>query len=546
MAAFAIAVLLPLGLFAYGVRRQMDARLTSEDRARAAVLVDGVHEALDAASADVGTQLARIAAELAASSRFRLAAVDGAESERRWLLDYAASAMRGRGLDALQLQDVAGRIVSSGHFRNQYDEPAPELPDRLARLPAGAALAGMPTPDDTMLVLTRIDSLVVGGQRFRLVGGIEVDSSFLRRTLRDPSATVHLVLPEEAVGIPGEELGAIELPYVESARPAAGGTARFVVARPASAVAELRRDVTRWLAGTAGLTLLLALAVAAWLATRVSRPIRELAEKTAAVDLDRLDQQFATGGDDEVGSLSRLLDAMTARLRVSSVRLREAERRAATGDLARQVTHDIKNGLAPIRHVLRHLGQVAEDEPSGMAAVYAERRATLESSVGYLETLARRYAELRGAESAEAIASPVSINAIARDIASGFPTGTDIRLQLDPTLPTTPADPVALRRILENLIGNAVDSLDGKAGTVTVTTAHDARGTTISIADTGHGMSRTELDRAFEDFFTTKPTGTGLGLSVVRRMVADLGGSMQVATEPGAGTRFDIHLPAAS
>ena len=91
-----------------------------------------------------------------------------------------------------------------------------------------------------------------------------------------------------------------------------------------------------------------------------------------------------------------------------------------------------------------------------------------------------------------------------------------------------------------------MDSLDGKAGMVTVTTSHDVRGTTISIADTGHGMSRTELDRAFEDFFTTKPTGTGLGLSVVRRLVADLGGSMQVATEPGAGTRFDIHLPAAS
>jgi signal transduction histidine kinase len=107
-----------------------------------------------------------------------------------------------------------------------------------------------------------------------------------------------------------------------------------------------------------------------------------------------------------------------------------------------------------------------------------------------------------------------------------------------------------LRRILENLVGNAVDSLRGRSGgAVTVTTEAaggegEPSGVRIVVADTGSGMTRKELDQAFDDFYTTKPDGTGLGLSIVRRLILDLNGTLRVETEPGAGTRFVIELPA--
>jgi signal transduction histidine kinase len=63
------------------------------------------------------------------------------------------------------------------------------------------------------------------------------------------------------------------------------------------------------------------------------------------------------------------------------------------------------------------------------------------------------------------------------------------------------------------------------------------------VADNGPGMSRTELDRAFDDFHTTKPGGTGLGLSIVRRLVLDLGGTLRIETAPGSGTRAILELP---
>jgi signal transduction histidine kinase len=67
----------------------------------------------------------------------------------------------------------------------------------------------------------------------------------------------------------------------------------------------------------------------------------------------------------------------------------------------------------------------------------------------------------------------------------------------------------------------------------------------LAVSDTGRGMTRQELDRAFSDFFTTKVSGTGLGLSVVRRLVTDLGGSLRAETAPGEGSTFTVELPVA-
>src|SRR5207247_11280205 len=97
---------------------------------------------------------------------------------------------------------------------------------------------------------------------------------------------------------------------------------------------------------------------------------------------------------DESGGWRRLLGAMTERLRAGAARLREAERRLAMGDLARQVNHDVKNGLIPIRNVFRHFVQAAREGPEPLAAAFRDRQATVESSITYLENLASNYARL--------------------------------------------------------------------------------------------------------------------------------------------------------
>jgi signal transduction histidine kinase len=340
----------------------------------------------------------------------------------------------------------------------------------------------------------------------------------------------------------------LPLPYVDllSSPPARLDTARFVVTHSLGTLNALRRSVDRWFLIALGLTLALALVVAAWLSSRVSRPLRDLARKTSEIDLDRLDQSFESERPDEIGALSRLLGAMTERLRVSSARLREAERHAAVGDLARQVNHDIKNGLAPIRNVLRHFSQVVREDPHLLAGVFEARKGTLESSVEYLETLARNYDRLSPGLDRQ----PCDVNAIVDQVLRNTARdSTELRTSLAEGLPPAWGDTLMLRRILENLVGNAVDSVAGRpGGTVTVSTESASAdgapgGVRITVADTGPGMSRSELDRVFDDFYTTKAGGSGLGLSIVRRLILDLNGTLRVETEPGAGTRVMVELP---
>jgi signal transduction histidine kinase len=529
----------------------MERRLTAEYEGRMASLVSVIAADLDGESRTVAARLRALAAELAQSDRFRLAALQGEPSSRRYLLDYAGNSMSLSGLSLLQIQDSTGRILSSGHFRNEFDRLQPELPRMLAAA-GGLALVRTRAPDTTILALTRVDSFQVGGRRFTIIGGTEAEARFLDRLARDGELSVTLALQPPSQADSSQDarvLRQLPVPYLDLlAQPVKADTARFVISQSLGTVRALRESVDRWFVVALALTVAVALIGAAWLSSRISRPLRELARKTSEIDLDRLDQSFESDRSDEIGALSRLLGAMTERLRLSSARLREAERRAAVGDLARQVNHDIKNGLGPIRNVLRHLSQIVGKNPSELAEVYQARRGTLESSVDYLETLARNYARLSPGLERQHCDVNAIVDRIVRNTAGD---GTELRAQLSQESPRILGDPLMLRRILENLVGNAVDSIAGQpGGVVTVSTrtvgGGDSRRVVITVADTGPGMTREQLEKVSGDFYTTKPGGTGLGLSIVRRLILDLNGSLKIETEPGAGTRVTVELPGES
>jgi two-component system sensor histidine kinase AtoS len=214
--------------------------------------------------------------------------------------------------------------------------------------------------------------------------------------------------------------------------------------------------------------------------------------------------------------------------------------------MARQVTHDIKNGLIPLRNVFHHLSQVETSEPAALATVFGERRGTIDASIDYLETLATNYARLSPTPDRRVC----DLNAVTEDVirVSGDREAAALRAQLADDLPSVVADPVALRRILENLIANAVDSLVDGHGTVTVSTeavdTADEPAVRVTVADTGCGMNEADTKKTFTDFYTTKPAGTGLGLSIVRRLVLDVHGTVRLTSEPGVGTRVVVEIPA--
>jgi signal transduction histidine kinase len=275
--------------------------------------------------------------------------------------------------------------------------------------------------------------------------------------------------------------------------------------------------------------------------------LRELADEVTSVDVDRLNVEFASDRGDEVGDLSRFLTRMTERLRASVATLREAERRAAFGDLARQVNHDIRNGFTPIRNAVRHLAQVAKEKPEELGRVFAERREHIESGIAYLEELAANYARITPRRDRQS----VDLNAVVRQVCEDVCLGQQrvVRLQLEPDLPRVEADPVGMRRIVENLVRNAAESLEKGEGEVSVRTALMGEGTessvTLTVADTGKGIPDEKIDHVFEHFYTTKEEGTGLGLSIVRRLVNDFQGRIELESKPGMGTTVVVRFPSA-
>lgn len=478
LTAFGVVVLIPLLVFGLGIRREMSRRVTGEYERRVSGLVGVIN-------GDIAGENDRIAGRLAALKRslekednqFRTAVRGG---DRGYALDYAGAAMRLAGLDFLQIQDDEGRIVSSGHFRNEFDRLGPAV-SRLTLVRAAAA-------EGPFLALVTSDSLRIATKPFRIIGGVAVDSAFLARLERDPELGVQLTLPNDSTLADSGRLvvGEITLPYIDAADgPGRVERARIEVTRSSALLTALQRNVNLWFIVAVLIAALAALLLAGWLSTRISEPL---------------------------------------------------EARIAIGDIARQVNHDIKNALAPLRNVFRHFTQVAREEPAKLPAVFAERQGTVDSSISYLETLAANYARLYPQSGSRS----TDVNTVVRESVAG---SGSVRTKLADGLPPVSADALVLRRVIENLVSNALDSLDGKAGTVTVTTEGGKGIVRISVADTGRGMSKSELDRAFDDFYTTKPGGTGLGLSIVRRLVLDSSGSLKVETEPGQGSRFIVEIP---
>jgi len=556
--ATAPVVLGRLVVFGLAVRLAVRQRVAAQYRARTTALVALIGRDLERQGTGVATRLAHLRAAAVADNRLRSAAVQRDTASRAYLLDYSGTAMRLAGLDMLQIQDDSGRIVSSGHFRNEFDRLEPGLPQQLARAPNGMALVAARTAEGPFVALARLDSLPLGDRRFTIVGGIRVDTSILARLAPDSAFTVALELPRDTIASrvrdttragAADLVSALPVAFVDESRPDSARlvAAQLVVSTELVGLQQLERVVDLAFAAAVLVTMLVSLLVAGWLASRMSRPLAELAERTATIDLERLDEEFSSDRQDEIGELERRFGEMTVRLRVGAAHLREAERHAATGELARQVNHDIKNSIAPLRNVLRHLAQIARDKPGELATVFAERRQTLVSSLEYLEKLAATYAKL----SPVADAQRADVSAVTHDVVGQLPAGAaEVSLQLADELPQVKIDPLGLRRILENVVTNAVDALGGQSGTVTVSTARvsdagRANGIRIVVEDTGSGMTQQELERAFQDFYSTKPGGTGLGLSIVRRLVTDAGGRLRVETSPGAGSRFIVDLPEA-
>lgn len=295
-------------------------------------------------------------------------------------------------------------------------------------------------------------------------------------------------------------------------------------------------------------TLLMTVIIAISFTRRVTHPIVELTEATRRVAEGDFSIQILARRGDELGLLIRSFNAMVQDLEKSRAALVKAEKISIWQNMAQQLAHEIKNPLTPIKlsaeRVLRRwqneperIGEILESsmmaiiqETEGLSTLLTEFR-TLSKPMEPSQT----WTKLR--ESAEETLAPYR-GAYPEVIFETAHIADDVSIKIDKH---------RFSQVLTNLIINAIDAMNSK-GLIEIRTdivkKREIRYCRLSVRDTGKGISKQDVPFIFTPYFTTKTSGTGLGLPIVERIINDHGGTIWFNSAEGMGTTFFVDLPA--
>jgi two-component system, NtrC family, nitrogen regulation sensor histidine kinase NtrY len=281
------------------------------------------------------------------------------------------------------------------------------------------------------------------------------------------------------------------------------------------------------------------------MAERIADPVNRLMKATGRIARGDLNARILATSSDEFRRLVEAFNRMAADLQRQRVELERTNRLAAWADIARQVAHDIKNPLTPIQLNAEHLRRVHEDRGAPLGRVLDECVDNVLGQVRLLRQIASEFSSFASTPTARPV--PESLHAVIDEVVEAYRTGLKDRVEMTvdvpAALPRVLIDKAVLARGLTNIIENALHAMPA-GGTLKLTASSpDAGRVELAIADTGVGMDQTALDRIFEPYFSTRASGTGLGLTIAKRNVELNGGTIAVESERGRGTTVRITLP---
>jgi signal transduction histidine kinase len=573
---FALTVLLSVAavtvIISTWTRRAFD-RANDE---RTAAFVAQFHKQFQNQGEDVSRRIQSIAASAEANRMLVAAAQTAADYSP--FLDTAQVIAGTQRLDFLEFADDHGTIISSAQWPakfgyndplvTQYPPTTPFLKEE--ELPSGAALG-----------LFAVRSVSAVGRRLYIIGGIRLDKSFLAALNPPAGASVMLYetlgaekfLPGHLIFADGAQLDPQEFePIIQqvqsshrearvvlrggssggeivNAFPLAGDHDQvlgvLLLASSRQVYTELRNQIrsAALLAASAGL--ILAILLSSWAATRVTRPVEELARAAREVAGGNWNATVKVKTQDEIGELAESFNRMTRDLLDHRERLVQAERVAAWRELARRLAHELKNPLFPLQLTVENLLRAREHGQQQFDETFRESAATLLSEISNLKNIIGKFSDFskmpqphfQSVDLRELCESAIKLHQ-AQLTKAGISSNLEISAGN-----AIAADPELLHRVLSNLILNAIEAMPS-GGKLTIRAKERGDSVRIEIADTGSGLAPEESAQLFTPYYTSKPHGTGLGLAIVQSIVSDHGGRISVASKSGGGTTFIIELPA--
>ena len=250
----------------------------------------------------------------------------------------------------------------------------------------------------------------------------------------------------------------------------------------------------------------------------IADPVSRLTRATRRLSRGDFDVRIAASSSDELGRLVDDFNRMASDLLRQREELERTHRLEAWAEMARQVAHDIKNPLTPIQLNAEHLRRLNTDRGRPLSPVLEQAVEMILSQVRLLRQISSEFSSFASAPVVhlEEVALPALVHELVSPYQAGLGEDLRIEVSLPDDLPPVRVDRNLIARALTNLFENGLHAM-GTTGTLRVTGHVVDSGVAVQVADTGAGMDAAALARAFEPYFSTKTSGTGLGLPIAKR-----------------------------
>jgi nitrogen fixation/metabolism regulation signal transduction histidine kinase len=286
------------------------------------------------------------------------------------------------------------------------------------------------------------------------------------------------------------------------------------------------------------ISVFIALVVSNWLIG----PLQVVARSVRNLELGKNNQKISYQNDDEIGALVKAYNEKLAELEQAAQQIARSERESAWRDLAQQIAHEIKNPLTPMKLNIQHLLRKMETEDADAKDLAQKSLPSLIEQIDALARMANEFA--RFAKLPEPNFERLELNGFLDQATTLFDEDqTKIHFQPNNTLLWVSADKDMLNQVFHNLLLNAKQATVNTAeAQISVKASVEEDHVEIAIQDNGIGIDAEQQERIFTPYFTTKSSGSGIGLSVVRQIIEKHNGSIRFESIPNKGTTFYIRL----
>ncbi len=276
----------------------------------------------------------------------------------------------------------------------------------------------------------------------------------------------------------------------------------------------------------------------------LSKPLLLLQQRLSSINLGHVNKPIEYHSRDEIGAIVKAYNTMVSKLADSEKKLAQTQRELAWRQMARQVAHEIKNPLTPMKLSIQHLSRAWQEKAGSLDRMFPRVMKTLLVQIDTMVRIANSFSEF--AKMPEPAKSKIIVNDILLEVVDLYAQSEDAMWIIDipPTKFEIFADRDQLQRCFNNLIKNGLQAIDGD-GIMHISMDILDKGdrTRIEIKDNGKGMTEEVQEKAFEPSFSTKSSGMGLGLAMVKRIIELCDGKIYFVSALGKGTSFFIELP---